>query len=428
MKRIWGLSFFAALALGGFTLAGCSSSDSTPMTPPSAPTGLSATPANSAVSLTWPAVSGATSYDVYRATSTGALAAKTKVGTTTTGPAYTDAAANGTAYYYQVTASNIAGTSAGSNEVTATPLATLPPGIPTGVTATASNRSVMISWSTVPTATSYNIYWSTTPGVTTGTGTRITFASRPFVHSLLTNGTAYYYVVTAVNGFGESTASLEVTATPNVPQPYINASVVKWPSSGLPFSAPVYSVDVCTDPGCFVPVSNATVTVSGTLLTYASGSYTASSPTPAPGAPLDLSVTIPPGSAVADGTYTASGAMYVTAPRITSPTNGATWMSSVANTITWTAGAPTATSPESEYGLLVLSSTFTSPLPGGSVELPVSTLSYTLPANSATAGSYTAFVGILPSSASGGIPIPNTQAGSGLVIAAFSGVVNFTVQ
>src|SRR5204862_7355962 len=43
----------------------------TPTGPPAAPTGLAATPGNAQVALTWTAVSGATSYNVKRATVSG---------------------------------------------------------------------------------------------------------------------------------------------------------------------------------------------------------------------------------------------------------------------------------------------------------------------------------------------------------------------
>jgi hypothetical protein len=39
--------------------------------------------------------------------------------------------------------------------------------VPTGVTATPGNGQITIAWTVVKDVTSYNIYWSTTPGVTT---------------------------------------------------------------------------------------------------------------------------------------------------------------------------------------------------------------------------------------------------------------------
>ncbi|MBI5750179.1 MAG: fibronectin type III domain-containing protein, partial [Nitrospinae bacterium] len=78
----------------------------------------------------------------------------------------------------------------------------------------AGNGQVSVSWTSVSGATSYNIYWSTTSGVTKTTGTKITGGTSPYTHSGLTNGTTYYYVVTAVNGYGESGESSQVSGTP----------------------------------------------------------------------------------------------------------------------------------------------------------------------------------------------------------------------
>lgn len=77
---------------------------------------------------------------------------------------------------------------------------------PAGVTATSGINKVILSWDPVAGADSYNIYWSTDPGVTKATGARITCAAHEYQHvGLASRG--YYYVVTAVNSVGESVAS-----------------------------------------------------------------------------------------------------------------------------------------------------------------------------------------------------------------------------
>jgi len=88
------------------------------------------------------------------------------------------------------------------------------PSTPTGVTASPGDGSVSISWNAVSGATSYNIYWSTTSGVTKTNGTKITDATSPYSHTGLTNGTTYYYIVTAVNSSGESVEAAQVSAKP----------------------------------------------------------------------------------------------------------------------------------------------------------------------------------------------------------------------
>ena len=102
---------------------------------------------------------------------------------------------------------------------------------PTNVSASAGNSQVTISWTAVTNATSYNIYWSTTSGVTKTGGTKITGATSPYVHTGLTNDTTYYYIVTAANSLGESAASAEASATPTA----IGGEV--WPSEGIIFSS-----------------------------------------------------------------------------------------------------------------------------------------------------------------------------------------------
>jgi hypothetical protein len=97
----------------------------------------------------------------------------------------------------------------------------VPPGTPnvplapTDVNATNTTSQATINWSAASGATSYNLYYrSTTSGVTKTNGTKIIGATSPFTQKGLTNGTIYYYVVTAVNTAGESPESSQVSATP----------------------------------------------------------------------------------------------------------------------------------------------------------------------------------------------------------------------
>jgi hypothetical protein len=85
---------------------------------------------------------------------------------------------------------------------------------PTGLAAIPSNGNVGLEWTPVTGATSYNVYWSTSSGVTPSTGQALTGIARGYVHRGLTNGTTYYYVVTAVTASGESPPSAQVSATP----------------------------------------------------------------------------------------------------------------------------------------------------------------------------------------------------------------------
>lgn len=87
---------------------------------PAAPASLQATAGADQVSLSWPAVAGATSYKIYRGTTTGGES--TTPLATVSGTSYLDTAVTaGTPYYYKVTAVSTLGESSASPEATATP-------------------------------------------------------------------------------------------------------------------------------------------------------------------------------------------------------------------------------------------------------------------------------------------------------------------
>jgi len=183
---------------------------------PVAPGGVAATAGDTQATVTWNAVTGATSYNVYYGTSTGVTAATgTKVSASSTSQAVTGLT-NGTKYYFVVTAVNAVGESVASTEVSTTPMLTKPAGIMASATA---DTEVTLKWTMVSGLT-YNIYYATSSGVTTATGTKIAGVTSPYVISNLTYLTKYYFVVTAVDGNGvESPPSSEKNATPglNVP-------------------------------------------------------------------------------------------------------------------------------------------------------------------------------------------------------------------
>lgn len=84
------------------------------------------------------------------------------------------------------------------------------------LTAKAGNKHLLLSWDNAPgTTVTYNIYWSNNPGVTKATGNKITDVTNPYDHTGLVNRTDYYYVVTAVNTFGESPKSTELKTRPD---------------------------------------------------------------------------------------------------------------------------------------------------------------------------------------------------------------------
>ncbi|HEY1789728.1 MAG TPA: hypothetical protein VGJ73_16390, partial [Verrucomicrobiae bacterium] len=116
-----------------------------------APAIVSIAPGTSKISLSWTAISGAVSYDIYRGTSSGG---ETLLASGLTSASYVDSAvANGVTYYYEVTAVNGSSTqTADSPEVSATVLSLTPPNITsvalsgTSLTITATNGTAGGMW------------------------------------------------------------------------------------------------------------------------------------------------------------------------------------------------------------------------------------------------------------------------------------------
>jgi fibronectin type III domain protein len=227
------------------------------VTVPSVPSGVAASAGNAQVAVSWTASTGATSYDVYYSTS-AAVSTTSNLGSisSTTTSALVSGLTNNTTYYFVVTAVNGAGQStASSPAASAAPSAVITtPSVPTGVTATAGNAQVTVSWTASTGATSYDVYYSTSAAVsTTSYSGSITAATTSALVSGLTNGTTYYFIVTAVNGSGTSAASSPaasaspsvVTAIPSVPTDVIaiagNAQVtVSWTASTGASSYKIY--------------------------------------------------------------------------------------------------------------------------------------------------------------------------------------------
>ena len=198
----------------------------TPMAAVTAPgqvTGLTATAGNAQVTLSWTAVTGATSYRVYRGTTAGTRTALTSAGGTpadpTTNSFINTGLTNGTAYFYTVSAINAGGEGAQSDE---TPART--PVLPqvTGLTATAGNAQVTLSWAAVTGATSYRVYRGTTAGTRTALTSAGGALADPTTNSLidtgLTNDDTYYYSVSAIDADSMGAQSEETSATPVLPQ------------------------------------------------------------------------------------------------------------------------------------------------------------------------------------------------------------------
>lgn len=89
------------------------------------------------------------------------------------------------------------------------------PDAPEGLMAASGHGQVTMTWDAVPAATSYNIYWSETSGVSKAAEEKISgITNNSYTHTGLTNGKTYYYVATSVNSEGESNESSEISSAP----------------------------------------------------------------------------------------------------------------------------------------------------------------------------------------------------------------------
>jgi predicted phage tail protein len=215
------------------------------VTKPAPPTGLTATPGRGRVILSWTAPgsdggAGISGYLIYQGTSPDGEAGIPVNGSPVSGTSYTvTGLTNGTTYYFKVAAVNDAKRQGNdSGEASATPVsaaasasatasasrgsgtgAPAAPGGPTGLTATAGNARVSLSW-TAPASDGgsplarYQVYLSTSADLSASTLVK-TVTGTSTVVTGLTNGTTYYFAVTAVNTDGTmSSASGEASAEP----------------------------------------------------------------------------------------------------------------------------------------------------------------------------------------------------------------------
>lgn len=165
---------------------------------------------------------------------------------------------------------------------------TAPPAAPANLTATPGDSQVRLAWTGSAGAASYTVKRSTTSG-----GPYAAIASgvttTSYTDSGLTNGTTYYYVVSALNSLGESPPSNEVSATPQV--------VSDFSLSGSPTSQTVprgakavYTVTVTPTTGFSGTVTfSVTGLPSGASATFSPASVTVGSP---PGSPSSTTMTV----------------------------------------------------------------------------------------------------------------------------------------
>ena len=200
--------FFVIQPLFAGSIPGQNSSESSGMlTGTQTPSGLSLLASTSgSVNLTWAKVSGVTNYTVYKSSTLAGV--YTSVGTSSSNLLSVSSLSSNTGYYFKV-----ATTSCGSGCLSSALLAytyTTPsaPSIANG------NNQIVITWTGVTGATSYNIFRSS--DAISYTNIRTGATGGTFTDAAAVNGTLYFYKIQAIFPGGNLLSAASVPSTPGI--------------------------------------------------------------------------------------------------------------------------------------------------------------------------------------------------------------------
>jgi fibronectin type 3 domain-containing protein len=248
MKKL--SAYLLLLSLIVILISACGSGSDTPAAAPSPPSTvgaqLRADAGDQQVTLYWPMVATADTYNVYY--KAGSDPTKTIYDQKITGlksaPYNTgQILTNGTTYYFAFTAVSTAeGESDLSNIVPSIPSAPPPPAAPKNVRANAGDADVIVTWDSVSEATSYNLYyqkfssdindWSI-PAKITGVNSQFSAASNITIENSTSGKTVIYsFWVTAINDKGTPDTSDDLESSESF-------AVYAYPRSTPPPMAPV---------------------------------------------------------------------------------------------------------------------------------------------------------------------------------------------
>jgi autotransporter-associated beta strand protein len=175
---------------------------------PAAPSGVTAAVNNvTRISVSWPAVTNASSYTVKRSLSVGGPF--TAIQTGITGTSFIDASPQPeVANYYVVTALAGALESGNSNVVSAS----VPPAVPSMPVVVNNSNSIGLSWNVASGAVTYKVKRGTVSG---GPYTTVaTVSTTGYSDINVTSGSPYYYVVSSMGNTLESANSAEAFGVP----------------------------------------------------------------------------------------------------------------------------------------------------------------------------------------------------------------------
>ena len=324
-------TFTVTATYGLGTVTSAASSPVTPVGPPSAPTGVSATAGNGQATVSWtaPSSTGGAAITSYTATSSpdGLTCSTSSTSCTVTG------LTNFTGYTFTVTATNAASLTSppSSASSSVTPL----PSKPVISTVTAGNGQVTVTWNaSSPAPTNYTVNGS--PGGT------CTTSSLTCTITGLTNGTPYTFTVTANYPDGTTVSAPSSAVTPEAPTPpdpptnvtgtAANGSVVvSWSAPGNPGTESLKPQSAATITGYTATASpgGATCTTTGATTCTITGltNFTAFT--------FTVTATNSAGLSSSPSAESPSVTPVPTAPAITNVTGG-----DGSATITWSAADP----------------------------------------------------------------------------------------
>ena len=200
------------------------------------------------IKLTWTASANATSYSVKRSQTAGSD--YTIIQTGITGTTFTDIApVPEVNNYYVITALAGDRESGVSNEV----FASVPPGVPTKPVVVNGDQQISLSWDAASGANTYNVKRSASMGGPYTTVASVATSSYTDVN--LTNGSAYYYVVSSMGNTKESANSPEAFGVPGSssviwsPTPVTDTLnyAANWQGNALPVNPAILTFGASTD-------------------------------------------------------------------------------------------------------------------------------------------------------------------------------------
>jgi len=200
----------------GFSLPANAKPSAFAVVPP-APALPTVTPGSRALAVSWPAVEGALSYEVWTGLTNNPASAEKRGGDVTGATITLGNLVNDTTYYIWIKSKNNKGASGFSPLASGTPsaFAAIPPAPLAAPTVIAGSGQLTVNWQAVEGANSYEVWVGTSINPTQATKSGENVPGLSYVISGLSNGTTYYVWIRAKNTVGTSEFSPTSTGIPS---------------------------------------------------------------------------------------------------------------------------------------------------------------------------------------------------------------------